>query len=108
MVTQNKVYPLDKGCTILGSFEQLPEVEVGSCDIDGEAIVLSFTDGLTDLKNEEGDYFSEDMLYAFTAENYRLSAKALNQKLMEQIEVFKGSQAYPDDFTVLTCKIFAP
>ena len=106
LVNKDVVYPLDKGCTILGSFEELPTVEVGSLEIDGEAVVLSFTDGLTDLKDDNGDYFSEQMLYDFTAKHYRSTAKEFNAKLMEHIEVFKGDQAYPDDFTVLTCKLF--
>jgi sigma-B regulation protein RsbU (phosphoserine phosphatase) len=108
LVNKDVVYPLDKGCTILGSFEELPTVEVGSLEIDGEAVVLSFTDGLTDLKDDNGDYFSEQMLYDFTAKHYRSTAKEFNAKLMEHIEVFKGDQAYPDDFTVLTCKLFTP
>ncbi|MCI5081423.1 MAG: PP2C family protein-serine/threonine phosphatase [Saprospiraceae bacterium] len=108
LVNKGNIHPLDKGCTILGSFEELPTVEVGSYEIDGEAIVLSFTDGLTDLKDDGGNYFSEEMLYLFTKENYQLTAKAFNKKLMEKIEIFKGDQAYPDDFTVLTCKLFTP
>ena len=71
-------------------------------------MVLSFTDGLTDLQNESGDYLNEEMLYSFVRNNYKLSASAFNRQLMDRLEVFKGGKSYPDDFTVLTCKIFTP
>lgn len=108
LVNDGELHLLNKGCTILGSFPELPEVEVGCVSLEGEAIILSFTDGLTDLQNESGDYLNEEMLYSFVRNNYKLSASAFNRQLMERLEVFKGGKNYPDDFTVLTCKIFTP
>jgi len=106
LVVDGELSLLNKGCTILGSFRHLPEVEVGQMDIDGEAMILSFTDGLTDLKNNAGDYLRERLIYDFTKQYYTYSAAHFNNLLMERIEDFKGEQNYPDDFTVLTCKIF--
>lgn len=108
LVNEGKLHLLDRGCTILGSFPEIPELEVGEVKLDGEAIILTFTDGLTDLQNEAGDYLNEDILYSFVRSNYRLTAKHFNQNLMEHLETFKGDKTYPDDFTILTCKIFTP
>ena len=108
LVNDGELHLLNRGCTILGSFPELPEVEVGCVPLEGEAMVLSFTDGLTDLQNEGGDYLNEDMLYGLVRNNYKLSASAFNRQLMERLEIFKGGKSYPDDFTVLTCKIFTP
>ncbi len=96
---------LNKGCTILGSFRELPEVEIGSLDLPGEALIFSFTDGLIDLKNQHGEYLNEQLLYDFVCNEHARSACQFNQLLMERIETFRGDQSYPDDFTVLTCKI---
>lgn len=106
LVNEGRLHLLDKGCTILGSFPELPRVEVGAVPLDGEAMILTFTDGLTDLQNEAGDYLNEEMLYQYVRQNYRQSATDFNAQLMEQLERFKGEEGYPDDFTVLTCKIF--
>jgi sigma-B regulation protein RsbU (phosphoserine phosphatase) len=106
LVMDDQHHQLDKGCTILGSFQKLPEVEIGYFNIDSDAMILSFTDGVTDLVDENGEYFSEQMLYDFVRQNYKLSASAFNGVLMERIDAFKGEQSYPDDFTILTCKIF--
>lgn len=108
LVKEGAVTLLDKGCTILGSFPEIPELEVGEVQMDGEAIILTFTDGLTDLENEAGEYLNEQILYKFVRSNYQLTATDFNQKLMQYLEVFKGDKTYPDDFTVLTCKIFTP
>lgn len=106
LVVDGQLFLLNKGCTILGSFRHLPEVEIGELCIDGEAMILSFTDGLTDLQNNQGEYLRERMIYDFTRHHYTYSAAHFNSLLMERIEEFKGEQNYPDDFTVLTCKIF--
>jgi phosphoserine phosphatase RsbU/P len=108
LVNDGEVVLLDKGCTILGSFPEIPELEVGQIQLKGEAMVLTFTDGLTDLQNEAGEYLNEQILYEFVRSNYQLTATDFNQKLMQHLEVFKGDKTYPDDFTVLTCKIFTP
>ncbi len=97
---------LDKGCTILGSFSRLPEIEIGQEQVDKEAIILTYTDGLTDVQNGAGAYYDEDILKSFALENYSCSAETFNAKLLKTIDTFKGDQVYPDDFTVLTCKVF--
>lgn len=108
LATNGKAHLLDKGCTILGSFQKLPEVEIGTFFIEKQAMILSFTDGLTDLINAKGEYLNEQMLYDFVKDQYKKSASDFNQLLMERLEKFKGHKTYPDDFTVLSCKIFDP
>jgi len=102
----NKIHFLKKGCTILGSFSTLPHIEIGQGIIETPAILLSYTDGLTDVTNKDGEFLEDDVLYDFTRQNAHLPAKEFNQQLLKKIEIFKQGRAYPDDFTVLTCKIF--
>jgi sigma-B regulation protein RsbU (phosphoserine phosphatase) len=106
LIMNGKVVLLDKGCTILGSFIKLPDVEVGFEIIDEEAIILTFTDGLTDIKDRNENYFDEERLSDFALSNNKLSAEDFNENLLKKLDEFKGDESYPDDFTVLTCKIF--
>jgi tetratricopeptide (TPR) repeat protein len=48
---------------------------------------------------------ANDLIEQFTLANANLSAKDFNKSLLEQVDQFIGEVAYPDDFTVLTCKI---
>lgn len=106
-VKDDGIIELDKGCTILGPFEQLPEVEVGEVKISSkEAAILAYTDGLTDLFNHNGEYFNEELLKAFITEHYTFEVDKINETLLETIETFKGETAYPDDITILTCKVY--
>ena len=105
MIDGGEVHFLTKGCTILGSFQTLPSIEIGEIQLKEEALVLTYTDGLTDIQNEAGEYLNEEVVAAFAKEHYQLSAKTFNQKLLELSKRFMGADDYPDDFTVLSCKI---
>jgi sigma-B regulation protein RsbU (phosphoserine phosphatase) len=96
---------LKEGCMILGAFEELPFVDVGYRKIKDKAKLLAFTDGLTDLRNTSGDYFNEHEVEKFISENYSLPVAEINQRLMAKIEAFKSELSYPDDITILTCKM---
>lgn len=106
LVTNDTLRLLDQGCTILGMFEELPSVELGVEQLSGETLILSYTDGLTDIRNEEGQFIDEDYGYQFVQKHSKLSAEAFNEKLLEEVDRFRGLENYPDDFTVLTCKLF--
>lgn len=106
LAMNDEVIRLDKGCTVLGAFDEIPFVEEGKVTVGQEALVLLFTDGLIELRNEDGEFVDEEYSAQFVLENYRLSAKEFNDKMMDELELFKGKRKFDDDFTVLTCKIF--
>ena len=97
---------LDKGCTILGSFDELPFVETGHLEIDDDTFIVTYTDGLTDVQDKDEVYFDEDRLEAFVKENAHLPPQDFNDTLYQHLESFKGDMPFPDDFTLMTCKIF--
>jgi sigma-B regulation protein RsbU (phosphoserine phosphatase) len=77
---------------------------VGEVDLTPGAMILSYTDGLTDLKNDNGDFLNEQLLFDYSRTHYDLPAEEFNNQLMERMELFRGQQPFPDDVTVLTCK----
>jgi len=104
LATQSGIQTLDKGSTIIGSFEKLPFIELGDVKIDGPATLLCYTDGVTDIQNNKGEYFDEDKLALFVDEHAQHSVEIFNKKLMQQINLYKEDLILPDDLTVLTCK----
>ena len=106
LITKGETHLLKQGCSIVGFFKSLPDLEVGEMVIDEEAFLLIFTDGITDIRNQSGADFNEDILIKFTEDNQNLTARRFNEKLMERIEEFKGDEEYPDDITVLTARFF--
>ncbi len=107
IISANQIEFLKTGCVMLGPFADIPEVKIGYATIEeDEAVILAYTDGLTDIRNAEGEYFSEEMLAGFIKAHYTERVDKLNAKLMDYIDRFRGKETIPDDFTVLTCKVY--
>jgi sigma-B regulation protein RsbU (phosphoserine phosphatase) len=97
---------LNKGCTVIGAFDKLPEINEESIDIDNPAMVVCFTDGLADLKNNEDEYYNDNRIEAFVKKYGSKKASEFNDILLKEIDKFKEDQQYPDDIAILTCKIY--
>lgn len=108
MVTRNKMVELREGTIMLGSYKTLPKLNIGEEEIHDEAIVLAYTDGLTDVRNEAGQLLDEKLLQDFVQEHWRKPAADFNQELQVFIDAYRGTENLPDDFTVLTCKLYCP
>jgi sigma-B regulation protein RsbU (phosphoserine phosphatase) len=106
LVMGDEVSRLKNGCTVLGWLPELPFLETGGICLRDEALVFSFTDGLTDVQNAGGEPFGEDNLVRFMQANAGLGAEDLNKQLLHHIEIYRESEPFPDDITVLTCKFF--
>lgn len=105
-VKTKEVIPLDKGCTILGMFDYIPHIEIGELTIKDEAMIVTYTDGITDLQNAEDEYFTIEILEQFAKANADLSARDFNTLLRDFMEDFKEDRPFPDDLSLLTCKIW--
>jgi hypothetical protein len=53
--------------------------------------------------NHEEEYFEEKHIEQSLERYQGNSAKEFNEKLVEEMEAFKGELPYPDDIAVLTC-----
>ena len=102
----NDLKLLDKGCTILGAFDALPFIHQTDIDLVPNALIVTYTDGLTDLEDKSGTYFETERLYGFIQENQTLPIPQFNDSLLETLKNFKGEQAYTDDISILTYRIF--
>lgn len=106
LLSNGEVIPLKNGCTVLGWMPELPFLEIGGVCLTEEAMLFTYTDGLTDVRNDEGEEFSENKLIDFLKQHTQLGAKEINSKLLAHIEAYRGHQPFPDDITVLTCRVF--
>ncbi len=98
---------LDKGCTILGMFDKIPEVKLGQIPIAEDTTIICFTDGLTDLVNEQEMPFQLESVLSIAKEYHRQDVDTINRKLLAELMKFKGEKGNAnDDITVLSIKIF--
>ncbi len=96
---------LKDGTTVIGAFDKLPEIKETIIDLEHEAMLFCFTDGLPDLKNEDDDYFDDETIQQFIMEHHELDTKAFNSQLMERLSAHKGKGEFIDDIAILTCKL---
>ena len=107
LASEGGIKLLSKGTMVLGSFPDLPVLESETIQVPEQALLVTYTDGLTDLQSPAGETFEEEMLYQIARRHHRRSATSFNQLLLEQLEDFRAGTAYPDDLTILSCRIFA-
>jgi phosphoserine phosphatase RsbU/P len=96
---------LDKGCSFIGAFEKLDNIKEQTIDLTHEAMVITFTDGLADLMNTEGEYFGDKKLMDFVMQHGQLDPENFNQQLLKEIDRYRKDTDIADDIAVLTCKI---
>lgn len=94
---------LGLGLTSRELFERgLEEV---SLKLNSGEILIFYTDGLIEARNLSGEEFGEDRLVELIAAHRKLDAKALNQKIIEEVKKFVGYARQHDDMTVLVAKV---
>ena len=105
MLMDGEIHRLNQGCTILGAFKRIPFVEIGEVTLSPNTLIMMYTDGLTDMTNDDDEYLSDDKLADFMLSVNDLPASVFNDKLMEHIHSFRGTRDFPDDISVLTCRL---
>jgi len=90
-----KIRRLTEGCTVIGIFDNLPSIVEEKIELDGESLIMSFTDGLADLRNEKGELFEDKGIESFVRANGSLDAETFNAELLMAIEDYKGSEEFP-------------
>lgn len=104
LIHEDSVEFLEKGSTMLGIFEELPKIEFGKISIKPDTTIVSFTDGLTEMEDEDGKQFGTERLLEFSKNNHKLGADIFNKILYDYVSKFKGNVLFSDDISVLTAK----
>ncbi len=103
----NTVNFLKSGGPALGMLPEIPFLKEGIISISTPAYLLSYTDGITELENEQDEEFSIEKLKDLfvTLVNSGITSKQINDKIAETLTAYKGSKQYNDDVTLLCCRI---
>jgi len=95
---------LEKGSTLLGVFDELPSIEMDTLDIGSGDILISFTDGVTELENEDGVQFEMERTEAFIKKHAKLDMSEFTDTLMDTLKAYKGTKPFDDDVTLLSIR----
>jgi sigma-B regulation protein RsbU (phosphoserine phosphatase) len=104
LYSNGEVQLMDKGSTVLGMFDILPFINIGETMIPKEAVLINYTDGITEASNAKGELFDVEGLLAFIEKNHSAPLNTFNNNLVGHINDFKGSDDFDDDLTLLTIR----
>ena len=69
------------------------------------AIIVLYTDGITEAMNAESDLFGESRLSRIVEEHGHLDSGELRERILREIEAFVGSADQHDDMTMILMKV---
>jgi sigma-B regulation protein RsbU (phosphoserine phosphatase) len=85
-------------------FDVLPFINTGEVKVAPGALLINYTDGLTEASNDKGELFEVEGLLDYIKKNNEQPLHAFNTNLVEHINEFKGSDDFDDDLTLLTIR----
>ncbi|MDX5480866.1 MAG: PP2C family protein-serine/threonine phosphatase [Hymenobacteraceae bacterium] len=95
---------LNEGCTMLGVFDVLPFMSVTKVHVPHNSILLCYTDGLTEVFDEDEAEFGIEGTISFLQRNRFLSSKMLHLQLLREINLYNEEATFNDDITLLSCR----
>ncbi|WP_324671309.1 PP2C family protein-serine/threonine phosphatase [Hymenobacter sp. GOD-10R] len=96
---------LSEGTTMLGIFEELPFLHTHRVQVPLRSLLLTYTDGLTEVFDEAEGEFGEEGVLAFLRKNNYLPLPTLHRELLKEIKDFNTKGAsFSDDITILSCR----
>lgn len=101
-----EIIVLDTGCTILGAFDAIPKISFGEIYIEENALVVCYTDGLTELENDLGEEYGIERLSEFIFKNAKLDVNEIIDNIKKDMDDFRGEQEFNDDVSILLNRFF--
>lgn len=87
----------------LGIMDELPPLDKATqiISLSGDIQILIYSDGLTELRDEDGGEFGTGRLRDFILEMPKASTAELAEALAKRVEVFRGNAPQTDDITFM-------
>ena len=87
----------------LGIIEEA-DWEQGMVKLNAGDLLVSYTDGITENQNENGEFFGEQRLVELVQTKLNQPSKIVQELLIESAQDFSGSSLQADDMTLLVVK----
>jgi sigma-B regulation protein RsbU (phosphoserine phosphatase) len=104
LVSKEKTIPLTAGGFLTG-FVSEARYEMDTIRLEKGDILVTFTDGVTEVENPEGEEFGEGKIVDFIRANDTLPAQEIAGKLFQTIREFSQNKKFRDDFTLIILKV---
>jgi len=97
---------LHEGTVMLGIMDELPRFKVGLVAMPPHSLLFTYTDGLTEVFNEQQEEFGEEGVLRTLTRNRYLPLGRLHRVLLECIRDFNvNGDRFADDVTMLSLRV---
>lgn len=100
----NTSHLLEEGCTMLGILETLPFLSVSTVQIPSRSLLLAYTDGLTEVFDQEEMEYGLENTIRFLQLNRYVCSTRLHVQLLHELNLFSSRKSFSDDITLLSCR----
>lgn len=95
---------LHAGTTILGAFEELPFLEIGSRENLSDFSIHLYTDGVTEAMNEKEEEYGDERFFTFVGSKSNVVPEEFHELFLDEIKGFTGDVPLRDDLTLLSLR----
>jgi sigma-B regulation protein RsbU (phosphoserine phosphatase) len=95
---------LKLGSPGLGMLDEIPVVKMGTVHLKDNSILVCYTDGLSEVENEQMEEFGTDRIVDAITAASNTSMKELNSNLITSLDTFRGQNNYIDDIAIVSCR----
>jgi hypothetical protein len=103
VIKNNFLTKLEKGAPALGLLAN-PHFDEKSFEIKNNELLVAYSDGVTEARNENGNFFGEESLKKELSNINDLDSKQIGEKLIAVVDNFVGKAKVHDDLTIAILK----
>lgn len=104
LLRQGELQELKEGTTILGMFDELPFLQVGKLQMVPGDVLMTYTDGVTEVDDYRGRAFDMKQLGGDLAPQANERLQTANKRVLDALIKFKGDRHFSDDLTMLSLR----
>lgn len=100
IMKDEKLYEMEKGHTALGLLKNT-EYKLQLENFKRGDMIVIFSDGVTESKNKNGDFFGAERLKASIINNHKISVNNLGNLILNEINIFSKDTRQNDDISLI-------
>ena len=101
---EGQVLELSKGSTVLGAFDELPILTIGTQKVSPDDCMVCFTDGICEVVNTHEEEFGTDVMKNILTQFRGRKVDTVVKEIMREVDEFRGEREYPDDLALLSVR----
>lgn len=103
ILSKDKISEMPKGCPALGLMEKA-EFKSQTAELEENDVLIVYSDGVTEARDEFGDFFGERRLKEMLPRLGNLSATKIGENILGYVHNFVGEARYYDDLSLIVMK----